>query len=286
MILVTGCPRSGTTPLGYIFDKYLDYSVLHEPFNYHTGIEQVNSYFQFKDVPNSTLNNELISLLIRLANDDVIVKDGIFPGDDLLRRCAKRVFGARTKRSLNNFKGLNRVVKDPFLSLSLKSATVFFDHVYITVRPPIGIMNSFKRYNWIFPEVFPHDGCEYLEGFSLSEYTMQPEFYALYIQYLIYNSFEDLKSDLFTVVDTSKLAGATEDDLKKVFNHLNLDSYASLKCNLDQMYESKSRGVFSGIHNHQRGKDALKASYKMVDVPKNCEALYKEVYRLYDLYAK
>ncbi|MBU2964354.1 hypothetical protein Q4508_14095 [Amphritea sp. 2_MG-2023] len=284
MILVTGCPRSGTTPLGYMFEKFMDYSVLHEPFNYHTGLEQVGSYFQYRDI-DQTVNGELKSLLIRIANNDVIMKDGIFPGENIYRRFAKRALGGRTKRSYKNFTGNKRVIKDPFLALSLKSSSEVFDHMFITIRPPVGIINSFRKYKWVFPEVFPYEGFEYFEGYKSSEFLNQPEFYALYIQYLIYISIEKLETNSFTVIDTSKLADKSSIQLAELFGFLKLESYEKLYQNLKNMYESNSKGLFSGIHNHQRGKNALKASYDNVNIPENCMALYMEVCRLYECQA-
>lgn len=286
MILITGLPRSGTTPLGEIFGSFLDLSVLHEPYNYHTGFSHVMQYFQYRY--GSTQDYIAIRAhMIRLGNRDVEFKSGVFPSDKIGKRLVKYVIGGRTERSYNGFVPQRGVVKDPFLSLVATTVSDLFSRVYITIRPPGGIISSYQRYNWIFPELLPSssDLSPWLgEGIDVNQYSNAPVFYAIWLQVLFYQQLSagPLPNNV-SVVDSSKLPSRDNLYWQELVGDYVVDWDKFLR-DLERMYTSPKQGL-SKVHNHYQGKDLLAAKNQDVEIPSALTPLFDYVDSQYRFYS-
>jgi hypothetical protein len=153
-VLVTGTPRSGTTPVGDALAAAPGARTLYEPLNFHVGDRRISRYFEvpgaagFSDATADALVHDIRALRLRL-------RPGLFPEDQGLRRLVKHVTGSRTLATYRQCRldpALRTIVwKDPFATFL--APRVARDHgipVVITVRPPAAVAASFKRLSWGF----------------------------------------------------------------------------------------------------------------------------------------
>lgn len=154
LVLVTGTPRSGTTPVGELLAAAPGAAELYEPLNFHVGDRRVNHYFEIVgdgDFPASACD-QLVDDIARLR---LRLRPGLFPDDQGLRRLVKRVTGSQTRwtyRRARISRGLDTVVwKDPFAALLAGHVAGVHDvPVVVTVRPAEAVVASFKRLQWAF----------------------------------------------------------------------------------------------------------------------------------------
>ena len=154
LIVVTGTPRSGTTPVGDTLAAAPGARTLYEPLNFHVGDRRVRRYFE---IPGSAgfseaTADELVADVRRLR---LQLRPGLFPEDRGLRRVAKRVTGSRTlmtyRRSRWDRQLRTIIWKDPFaVFLVPRLARVHGIPVVVTMRPPAAVAASFKRLSWSF----------------------------------------------------------------------------------------------------------------------------------------
>lgn len=154
LVLVTGTPRSGTTPVGDVLAAGPGSCALYEPLNFHVGDRRVRRYFEipgadgFGDADVDELAAAVRELRLQL-------RPGLFPEDSGLRRLVKRVTGSQTRASYRRCR-LRRdlatiVWKDPFAAfLAPRLAARHGIPTVATVRPPAAVAASFKRLNWRF----------------------------------------------------------------------------------------------------------------------------------------
>jgi len=154
VILVTGCPRSGTTAVGKMLSLGRSVCALHEPFNYHVGIKEVERYFE---VPGTGLfpYDKLDSCVRMIRNLDLDFKKGVFPNDSMPRKIFKYAAGGR---ALNSFRLCRMnpfleviVWKDPFACFMAEYLSKEHNmNVLVTLRNPWAVSASFKRMRWAF----------------------------------------------------------------------------------------------------------------------------------------
>lgn len=293
MILITGVPRSGTTPLGFMFENFLRKSVVHEPFNYHTGLCEVNSYFEYRSsIFGGRDANKILYLLARLDNKTALFKPGFFNKDSLLKKVAKIVLGTKTKKSYSNISG-ELIVKDPFLSLSLLECSNSFRKVFVTIRPPSGIINSFIRYKWIFPEVYPDIESEFWLNSKIdfsTDYINDPLFYALYLQYCVFKQLEILSmknENSVKIIDTSKLDSMSDRFIQDTFEIDNDSSLYNFKELLKKMYAGSDAKKFNpfNFHNHYLGKKSLSQRNSDTEIPSCYKFIFHFVNSEYKKYS-
>lgn len=258
MFLITGVPRSGTTPLGHFFSEFADYPVIHEPFNFHTGIDSVSRYFEFAESENK---KHLIPLLERVKRYDVNFKKGIFPNEPKLKSVAKTIVGNKTQRSVvkakQNDNQQDLTIKDPFLALNLDESSEYFEKLFVTVRSPQGVCSSFEKYDWIFPEIVNFLSPELAQYVSapVTEYLKCPQFNALALQCEFYKRLENVSNkEKVMVINMSKAPSKPETyyaELAEFFASKNLPNFMSW---VSEFYtkESKWKGAIT-IHNHNQG---------------------------------
>ena len=154
LVLVTGTPRSGTTPVGDVLAAARRTRTLYEPLNRHVGDRRVRRYFEvpgtggFMDATVDGLVDDVRRLRLRL-------RPGLFPEDRGPRRLAKRLTGSRARMTYRLARLPPRprtlVWKDPFAAFLAEDVARRHDvPVVVTLRPPEAVAASFKRLGWAF----------------------------------------------------------------------------------------------------------------------------------------
>jgi hypothetical protein len=154
IILVTGTPRSGTTAVGKMLSLGRGVCNLHEPFNYHVGIKEIERYFEI--IGTGTFTSEKMDQCIHAIRElRLDFKQGVFPNERGLRRVLKFLIGGRAINSyrlcrMNPF--LRTIIwKDPLACfLSDYISKVHDIDVLVTIRNPWATAASFKRMQWEF----------------------------------------------------------------------------------------------------------------------------------------
>ena len=67
-IIISGIPRSGTTPLGRILSSIEDFSMIYEPFNLNQGIKDIQYYPKY----NKKYSNEYYKLVLTKEEIELI----------------------------------------------------------------------------------------------------------------------------------------------------------------------------------------------------------------------
>lgn len=152
IVLVTGLPRSGTTPLGAALAKAWSCPQVYEPMNAQSGDLRIRDYFAIPGVDLATEDYE--GLLTDISLLRLKLRSGVFDTDRGLRRIGKLLVGGRTKNSVRSARLSSArplVWKDPFALFTIRSFT------HLTGRPPVVIFRdpaalaaSFHRLQWSF----------------------------------------------------------------------------------------------------------------------------------------
>lgn len=153
LVLVTGSPRSGTTPVGDLLALAAGARSLYEPLNAHVGDRRIRRYFE---VPghDGFGDDDVAALLADIARPRLRLRPGLFPEDRGWRRLAKRVTGSRTTMTYRQCRldpRLRTIVwKDPFATFLVRDVAAAGVPVVATVRPPHAVAASFTRLDWRF----------------------------------------------------------------------------------------------------------------------------------------
>ena len=152
-IIISGIPRSGTTPLGSILSSIEGFSMIYEPFNANQGMIDVQFNYPY---PGKNISvQEFQSIFNNLIQFKSSFKKGYLKHDGLAKRIFKTFFG--NESSLSYFKAKKSsstnqlLIKDPFLLFCSKELCL--NHkVIICYRPLLPLAASFKRMKWDFKE--------------------------------------------------------------------------------------------------------------------------------------
>ena len=152
-IIISGIPRSGTTPLGSVLSSIKGFSMIYEPFNANQGIIDVHFNYLY---PGKNISVEQFqSIFNNLIQFKSSFKKGYLKNDSLAKRIFKTFFG--NESSLSYFKAKKSLstdqllIKDPFLLFCSKELCL--NHkVIICYRPLMALAGSFKRMKWDFKE--------------------------------------------------------------------------------------------------------------------------------------
>jgi hypothetical protein len=154
IILVTGCPRSGTTAVGDYLAEAPGAACLYEPFNFHSGVRAIRRYFEIPGAGGFGVR-DLDQVVAGIRALKLDLKVGIFPEDGWIKRLRKLILGGRSRISYWRCRldpGLRTVIwKDPIAALA--ASTLAERHeipVLVTVREPLAVAASFKRLGWAF----------------------------------------------------------------------------------------------------------------------------------------
>jgi hypothetical protein len=154
LLLVTGCPRSGTTAVGRFLSLGWRTGTLHEPFNRITGLKQVEHYFAVPGAAGLT-EQKLATWVHDLSALRLAFKREPYPGERGLRRLVKRLLGSRPAHSHRLCRAnplLDTIVwKDPFACFAARFLVTRLElPVLVTLRDPFAVAASFKRMGWAF----------------------------------------------------------------------------------------------------------------------------------------
>jgi hypothetical protein len=151
-ILVTGCPRSGTTPVGANLALAPGARYLYEPFNPRHGLRAIARYYEVPGANGfSPANFDSCVDAIRRLRLDLRPYHG--SGERGWRRLVKRVVGSRAQVSYRLCRldwTLRTVIwKDPIACFTSAAAVDRHDvPVLVTVRPAAAVAASYKRMQW------------------------------------------------------------------------------------------------------------------------------------------
>jgi hypothetical protein len=151
-VLVTGCPRSGTTPVGTNLALAAGAQYLYEPFNPSYGLRAITRYYQVPGADGFSPGDlDACVQAIRTLRLDLRSYAGRH--DTGWRRRIKRLIGGRAHLSYWRCRldwTLDTIIwKDPIACLS--TAAVVDRHrlpVVVTVRPAAAVAASYKRLDW------------------------------------------------------------------------------------------------------------------------------------------
>ena len=152
-IIISGIPRSGTTPLGKILSSINGFSMIYEPFNVNQGIDEVKFNYPF---PNKNISLEKFqSIFNNLIEFKSSFKKGYLKHDSISKIIFKTLMGNESSlsylRAKKNPNIKQLLIKDPFLLFSTKELCK--NHkVIICHRPLKPLAASFKRMKWNFKE--------------------------------------------------------------------------------------------------------------------------------------
>jgi len=152
LLLITGAPRSGTTAVGYNLALPRSAGLLYEPFNYRSGIREIQRPFEMPGACGFT-EAQLDDIVERIRKLDLQIKTGRRPEDTAMKSIAKTFVGSRSNLSyilcrLNPL--LQTIVwKDPMAVFASRDVAVRHGVTTVaTVRPPNAVAASYKRLNW------------------------------------------------------------------------------------------------------------------------------------------
>lgn len=160
-ILVTGCPRSGTTAVGDILAAMPGAQYLYEPMNAVTGDRRIRTFFEFPG-PETRSEAAFDAFVSDVRRLDLDLKPGISRRDSRKMKALKKFTGGRSRVSLLRCRltpGLNTLIwKDPFASLTTEAvASRHAIPVIATCRSVYATAASFKRLGWGFNLLNMHD---------------------------------------------------------------------------------------------------------------------------------
>jgi len=154
ILLVTGTPRSGTTAVGKMLSLGRGVCSLHEPFNYHAGLWEIERYFEIPGT-GSFSQGKLDLCIQRIRSLDLGFKPGLFPEDQGLKKMLKKIVGSRARNSYRKCRvlpALSTIIwKDPFACFTADYISKAHGvDILVSVRNPWAVAASFKRMQWHF----------------------------------------------------------------------------------------------------------------------------------------
>ncbi|WP_156493872.1 hypothetical protein, partial [Alcanivorax sp. HI0007] len=149
MIVITGMHRSGTTIIGEFLRRAPSVSVIHEPFNRTFGEERVEHDYPIRGGKDFLYVDDILEDIKKRKN---LRFKRAHPKDSLIKKILRPFVGGRSGIDYFSYRffsvlGPRKIVlKDPFLSLSLKDKN---NEKYVVVcRHPCAVWLSIKNMNW------------------------------------------------------------------------------------------------------------------------------------------
>jgi hypothetical protein len=268
VILVTGSPRSGTTPVGDVMALGAGVRSLYEPLNFHVGDKRVGRYFE---IPGSEeFPFDVADELVRdVAAVRLRLKRGARPDDHGWRRVAKTFVGNRTTVSVRRARIDRRATtilwKDPFAAFWVRRLVEAHNvPVVVTVRPPLAVAASFKRLAWGFDvagisERLGRDPGT-INGIS-AERLRDPVVNAAALWLLVYGELVPLLGHpLVQVVDVDHLVSEPQRTYRELFARLGVEWTTAVDDELSRQYgatEAPSQPQVARAHVRDRDVRAV-----------------------------
>ena len=250
-IIISGIPRSGTTPLGIVLSSIKGFSMIYEPFNANQGIIDVHFNYLY---PGKNISVEQFqSIFNNLIQFKSSFKNGYLNKDSLAKRIFKTVFGNESSLSyLKAKKSLSTnqlLIKDPFLLFCSKELCL--NHkVIICYRPLMALAGSFKRMKWDFKEFedlinfFPPNSIKSLRFKANDKISSNVvgaiQFYELFYNYM--NSINSNKNLYF--FSQQEFSTDPIEEITNVLKWLELE----VSDEIIQLSQSLNKGKSSQIH--------------------------------------
>ena len=250
-IIISGIPRSGTTPLGGILSSIEGFSMIYEPFNVNQGIIDVQFNYLY---PGKNISvEEFQSIFNNLIQFKSSFKKGYLKHDNLAKRIFKTFFGNESSLSYlkakksSSFQQL--IIKDPFLLFS--SEELSLNHkVIICYRPLKPLAASFKRMKWDFNEFedlvnfFPTNSIKSLRLQACNKISSNVlgaiQFYELFYHYI---NNVNLNKNLY-FFSQQKFSTNPIEEFSKLLNWLELE----VSDEIFLLLQSLNKGKSSKIH--------------------------------------
>ena len=152
-IIISGMPRTGTTPLGRILSSVEGLSMIYEPFNAKQGITGIEFNYPYPGKNISEIRfNKILEDLINLKSK---FKIGISSSDSISKKIFKYFIGNESSISFYKARlsssNQRLIIKDPFLIFSSKAICKKYKVIFCE-RPLKPLAASFKRMKWNFSE--------------------------------------------------------------------------------------------------------------------------------------
>ncbi len=250
-IIISGIPRSGTTPLGIVLSSIKGFSMIYEPFNANQGIIDIQFNYPY---PGKNISIEKFqSIFNNLIQFQSSFKKGYLKNDSLAKRIFKTFFG--NESSLSYFKAKKSLstdqllIKDPFLLFCSKELCL--NHkVIICYRPLMALAGSFKRMKWDFKEFedlinfFPANSIKSLSFKANDKISSNVvgaiQFYELFYNYM--NSINSNKNLYF--FSQHEFSTDPIEEITNVLKWLELE----VSDEIIQLSQSLNKGKSSQIH--------------------------------------
>ena len=248
-IIISGMPRTGTTPLGQILSSIDDFSMIYEPFNVNQGVSSIEFNYPFPNKNISTkkfdkIFNDLIAFESRF-------KKGINKNDSQILKIFKHLVGNESSISFYKSKFLNKkniVVKDPFLVFATKELSKKYKIIFCE-RPIKPLSASFKRMKWNFKEyeklaIYFNDrklkAKNYKSSKNVSSYVVGAiQFYELVS---IYKK-GIISNDNIFFFSQDEFAKNSHDEIEKLFSWLNIEFTNDLKKKVNLLSNKFSKSI-------------------------------------------
>lgn len=153
-IVITGCPRSGTTWVGTTVGNSDEVFYLYEPFNdeapHHLNLAERYIYVP-PDAPRTTLNEvEAMVALGRLRDRLTSAARAVYLGKNFREELAPHLAARELVRFPAKFARAKRVcIKDPLAFFAAEWLARRYDaQVVVTVRHPAGMVSSYLKLGW------------------------------------------------------------------------------------------------------------------------------------------
>lgn len=248
-IIISGMPRTGTTPLGHIISSIDDFSMIYEPFNVNQGVSSIEFNYPYPGKNISTkrfyeIFHELIDFKSRF-------KKGININDSLPLKLFKYFIGNESSLSFYRSKfskKTNLVIKDPFLVFATHELSSKYKIIFCE-RPLKPLCASFKRMKWDFYEYNKLSKLFYPEtlrakSFQTSENVSSYVIGAVQFYELIVNYKKKITSnDNIFFFSQDAFVKNNHKEMKRLFAWLNIEYSIDIQKKVDSLTNKSSSSI-------------------------------------------
>lgn len=281
-ILVTGSPRSGTTAVGHALSLGSKIRVLHEPLNFHSGMVNIENYFEVYDKNNLT-DGRVISFCEDIQTLDLRLKNLMF-NDYIskvkytgIRNYLRRLIGGRTKTSylLCKLDPTLKIIiwKDPFACFLVEKIINEYDiDIVTTLRNPWSVAASFKRMKWSFDLDSLINRLNFSKSLTITdEYSgydlSNPVINGAVLWCLIYQFLLEVSIDhpqKIMWLDLDQMFSNPVEYYCNIYGKLGLTWNDKISKKICTMYSYKERKTLASevVHDWNRDRDSVNNSWK------------------------
>ena len=278
LILVTGCPRSGTTAIGKVLSFGKSTSLLYEPFNRFIGLKGINTSFMIPGIEPLT-ETQTDSYYNHLKKLNLSYKKSSYkPHGSYYKRKLKKIIGERGIISYYQCKlnpWLETIIwKDPiavfFSGYLLNKSDI---QIVVTTRSPLAVAGSFKRLNWSYSleEIFNrvikiNPQIKYLSKYIGTENSAKN---SAILWTMIYSTIlywiEDTHRSIYLVNPESILQNPLL-NYNKLYSQLSLNWNKKIGNKINKFHSNNQKGYPSKnkTHDFRRYPDTFNTYYKKI----------------------